>query len=88
MQVQFATCERNRALDYIKQVYPSYNITDTDDCAGPLLDFVGKDIIRIQDPMMYGNKIQVIPSKNYTDDQHASVISACKLLTEDKNGKR
>jgi len=65
MSIQFATCNRRSALDFIKRVYPSKEITDTPECAGDLLDLVEKDIVRIQDPMMYGNRIQVVAGKKY-----------------------
>jgi len=82
MNVQFATCERKRALGYIKKVYPSKTITDAPDSAGPLLDFVEKDIVRIQDPMMYGNRIEVVPGNNWEEDasMRANVVEACKIL--------
>ena len=49
MNIQFATCNRHSALEYIKRVYPDNVITDTDDCAKPLLDLVQEDYLRIQD---------------------------------------
>jgi hypothetical protein len=81
MYIEFSTCERNRALEFIQKVYPSKVITDTPDCAGPLLDFVEKDIVRIQDPFMYGNKISVSPNANNWDDKYKDeIIAACKLF--------
>ena len=68
MFIQFATCERKRALDYIQKVYPDKIITDTPGSAKELLDFVEKDIIRIQDPMMYGDIIQIVPGKKWIED--------------------
>jgi hypothetical protein len=84
MRIDFATCERNRALSYIQKVYPSKEITDTTESAGPLLDMVEEDLVRIQDPMMYGNQIQVIPGKKWTesDELRDKVITACKIFTE------
>ena len=84
MGVQFATCERRRALEFIQRVYPSKEITDTDDSAKQLLDFVEKDLVRIQDPMMYGNRIQVVPGKNWieSEDIRGDIISACKVFSE------
>ena len=67
MEVQFATCVRKTALEYLQKVLPSRDITDTDDSAGPLLDWVQKDVVRIQDPMMYGNRIGIVPSTNWQD---------------------
>jgi hypothetical protein len=80
MIINFATCERKRALEYIQRVYPSKTITDSADCAGPLLDFVEKDIVRIQDPTMYGDSIQVTPSKNWDEKFRDSIVAACKLF--------
>lgn len=80
MHIQFATCERNRALEYIQRVYPSQNITDTPDCAGPLLDFVEKDIVRIQDPTMYGKNIGVVPGNSWNDSYRDAVLKAATLF--------
>ena len=79
--IEFATCERNRALGFLKQVYPSKEITDTPDCAGPLLDLVERDIVRIQDPMMYGNRIEVSPNATNWDEKYREeVVAACRLF--------
>lgn len=81
MNIEFATCERNRALGYIQRVYPSKVITDTPDCAGPLLDLVEADVVRIQDPMMYGNRIEVSPNAtNWNETYREQVVAACKLF--------
>lgn len=81
MNIEFATCERLRALRFIQQVYPSKKITDSHDCAGPLLDLVEKDIVRIQDPSMYGNRIEVSPNAaNWKEEYREQVIAACKLF--------
>jgi hypothetical protein len=81
MNIEFATCERKRALEFIQKVYPSKMITDTPECAGPLLDLVERDIVRIQDPMMYGNRIAVSQNANNWDEKYRDdVIAACKLF--------
>jgi hypothetical protein len=80
MEIQFATCERWRALGFIKKVYPSRTIEDTPECAGPLLDLVEKDIVRIQDPMMYGTRIEVVPGKKWDDNMREEVIRCGKIL--------
>ena len=81
MGIEFATCERQRALGFIKAVYPSKSITDTPDSAGPLLDLVEQDIVRIQDPMMYGNRIEVSANAPNWDEKHRdSVVAACKIF--------
>lgn len=81
MNIEFATCERKTALGFIQKVYPSKEITDTPECAGPLLDLVERDIVRIQDPMMYGNKIAVSPNaQNWDEKYRDEVIAACQLF--------
>ena len=83
MNIQFATCSRHNALGFIKRVYPDRDITDTLDCAAPLLDFVEKDIVRIQDPMMHGSRIGIVPGKKWVEDADTrlAIISAAKLLS-------
>ena len=80
--INFATCERKRALNYIQQVYPLKAITDTPDSAGGLLDLVEQDLVRIQDPMMHGSKIAVIPGSKYKEDaeMRAKIVAACKIF--------
>ena len=81
MNIEFATCERDTALGFIQKVYPSKVITDTPDCAGPLLDLVEKDIVRIQDPMMYGGNIGVTPNASNWDEKYRdAVIAACSVF--------
>jgi len=81
MNIEFATCERRRALGFIQAVYPSKTITDTPESAGPLLDLVEKDIVRIQDPALYGGRIAVSPNaSNWKEEYRDQVIGACKLF--------
>lgn len=81
MNIEFATCERKRALGFIQKVYPSKTITDTPDCAGPLLDLVERDIVRVQDPMMYGSQIAVSPNAaNWDEKYRDEVVAACNLF--------
>jgi len=82
MNIEFATCERKRGLEYIQRVCPSKAITDTPESAGPLLDFVEQDLVRIQDPFMYGNRIAVVPGKKWTEDTETrdKVANACKMF--------
>ncbi len=80
MRIEFATCERKRALGYIQSVYPSRDIEDTPESAGPLLDFVEEDIVRIQDPMMYGSRIEVVPGKEWDHAHRDAVVAAASAL--------
>ena len=85
MAIHFATCERTSALGFLQRVYPGSAITDTPDCAKPLLDFVEADVVRIQDPMMHGNRIQVVPGTHWTEDARDGVVAAAMLI--DPQGK-
>ncbi len=82
MSFSFATCNRKSALGFIQKVYPSKKITDTKDSAGSLLDFVEKDIVRIQDPLMHGDNIEVIPGNKWVEDKvtREAVILACEVF--------
>lgn len=80
MSFHFATCERARALGFIQKVYPSKTITDTPESAGPLLDFVAQDIVRVQDPMMHSMSPQVIPGKNWNESYRDAVIAAAMIF--------
>jgi hypothetical protein len=77
MNVQFATCEPKRAAEYIRTVYPNTEIPDA--AMAPLLELVKKDAVRVQDPMMYGNRIGIMPSKYYAENKDA-VGAAVKVL--------
>lgn len=57
MSIQFATCDRRRALGFLKKLYPSCDIQDAPDSAGPVLDFVARDIIRIGDPDFHNGQV-------------------------------
>ena len=74
--IHFATCERHRALEFLKKLYPSQEITDTKDCAGDFLDLVAKDIVRVQDPMMHGLRCQVIPGNNWSESYTQEVLTS------------
>jgi len=78
MNIQFATCDRKRALQFLQQVYPSGNVEDTPESAGPLLELVEQDIVRVQDPAMYGNQIQVVPGKKWQEDMREEVMEVCQ----------
>jgi len=78
---EFATCERWRALEFIQRVYPGRDdIVDSPESAGPLLDFVEKDIVRIQDPMMHGDSPQVSPGRNWDEEHRDAVVAACEIF--------
>jgi hypothetical protein len=81
MAFQFATCERKRALEFIQRVY-DHDISDTPESAGPLLDLVAQDLVRVQDPMMHGTSPQVVPGTKWVEsaEMREKVVAACKLF--------
>ena len=82
MEFSFATCCRKSALGFIQRVYPSRTIEDTPESAGPLLDLVEQDLVRVQDPMMHGSSPQVIPGTKWieSEEARARVVAACELF--------
>lgn len=80
MNIYFATCNRQTALGYLKTVYPSVEVTDTPESAGPTLDLVAADIIRIEDPMMYGNRIQVLPGTHWDDSRRSEITATVSAM--------
>lgn len=70
----FATCERHRALEFLQKQEPELNLTDSPESAGPLLDLVQADLIRVQDPA-YHNPCQVVPGNNWDESRRSEVIA-------------
>ncbi|KQP02491.1 hypothetical protein [Pseudorhodoferax sp. Leaf265] len=80
MHFTFATCERNKALAFMQTAEPGAGLTDTPESAGPVLDLVERDVLRVQDPLMHGKQIAVIAGTKYTDDHDAEIQPAVKVL--------
>lgn len=80
MTFQFATCERSTALGFLKKLYPHADVSDTPECAGPVLDFVEKDYIRIPDPMMHGMTVSIFPTNKCPKDLIPSITSALQAM--------
>jgi len=78
MQIEFATCNRSDALQFLQDVYPTSHIVDTPESAGPLLDLVEKDLIRIRDPAMYGSRIGVIPGTKFREEMREQTAKTCE----------
>lgn len=82
--IHFATCVRVEALGFIQQRCP--HVTDTPESAGPLLDLVAADIVRIQDPFMHG-QAGVIPGDKFSDSAvtREEIRAMCmKIMTGEK----
>ena len=71
MSFAFATCERSRALVFLKQLYPSYTVTDTEDSVKDLLDIIAADELRVCDPDFHAGSIIQGPSFNETTTERA-----------------
>jgi starvation-inducible outer membrane lipoprotein len=74
MSFTFATCERKRALEFLKKLYPSSVVEDTETSVKDLLDIIEADEIRVCDPDFHGGKI--IQGKNWKDDTEARAYAA------------
>lgn len=76
MSFAFATCERNRALEFLKKLYPSSVVEDSDGSVKDLLDIIEADEIRVCDPDFHGG--QIIQSGNWNDTTHERATAALK----------
>ncbi len=74
MSFAFATCERLRALEFLKKLYPSDVVEDTDESVKDLLDIIEADEIRVCDSDCHGG--QIIQSYNWNDTTHARATAA------------
>ena len=66
MSFAFATCDRNRALEFLKKLYPSSTVEDTESSVKDLLDIIQADELRVCDPDFHGG--QIIEGRNYKED--------------------
>ena len=84
MNINFATCNRSDALRFLKAVYKSRVVEDSPDDAGPVLDLVEKDIVRIQDPMMHSinGTIQAIPGTYWDESKRPEVTEVFRRFHE------
>lgn len=82
MNIEFATCNRQTAFGYLVKVYPSKELKE--DMVSKLLDLAEKDIVRVQDPLMYGNKIAVVQGQKYKADDKCLVDGAISQMKENK----
>lgn len=74
----FATCDRQRALGFLRRLYPSTTVNDTPEDAGPVLDFVAKDIIRIADPDFHAGS--VVAGTHWGDADQSAALAALKTF--------
>ena len=74
MAFAFATCERRRALEFLKKLYPSSVVEDTASSVKDLLDTIEADEIRVCDPDFHGG--QIIQGTNWKEDTHTRATAA------------
>jgi hypothetical protein len=80
MYINFATTNRSTAHSYIQKVYDDLQITDTDDCAKPMLDLVEKNLLCVQDPAMYGSRIAIQPTQIWDEKYRVDFDNALMIL--------
>ena len=77
----FATCERRRALGFLRAIYSKHEVNDTGRVAA-LLDLVEADIMRIQDPMMH-KPAQVIAGSAWDEGRRCECVAICAAAHEE-----
>lgn len=71
--ISFATCDLNRAVEFIQKNYPSKEVTKE---KFPLLaHLIQKDILRVQDPDFH-KPCQIIAGNSYSSAHDAVIESA------------
>lgn len=76
MSFAFATCDRRSALEFLKKLYPSHVVEDSDESVKSLLDIVEADELRICDPDYHGG--QIIQGHKWRDDTQERATAALK----------
>ena len=95
MAFMFATCCTKMAEEFIQRVYPNAKVNPETPAMKAVLDLVGADIIRIQDPMMHGTAPQVVAGTHWDESRRDEIAAACKAMhdelmaqAESKDGER
>lgn len=76
MSFAFATCDRRNALGFLKKLYPSHRVEDTDDSVKALLDIIEADELRVLDPDYHSG--QIIEGTHFRDDTAERATAALK----------
>ena len=79
--MQFSTCCRRNALEFIRQGYPSRNVQDEGSVAA-MLDLIEADIVRVTDPSMHGTA-QIVPGTKWDEEQRESVVAVATKMHND-----
>ena len=85
MNIQFATCSRELALKYLSEA----NSKITKEKISKLLYLVKEDILRVQDPVIYGSRIGIIYGKKYSSkfdkEIQAAIIQLKEVINDTQN---
>lgn len=87
MSFHFATCDRRKALEFLQQLYPNSQVSDTEGSAAELLNWVEKDIVRVQDPSCH-NPASIIPATNWDEAHRAEVFLVARRFHSDAMASR
>ena len=74
-----ATSDRSMGLRFLRKARPSGTFEDAPDSAGPFLDLVAQDVIRIQDPDFHP-ACEVVPGMKWSEDRRAEVVAICTKM--------
>lgn len=81
MGFTFATCEVGRGIDFINQMYPSYQDFKKEDLPF-FCKLLEEDVLRVQDPNFH-QPCRVIAGNNYKADRDGQRVQ--KAISELKN---
>lgn len=84
MSFSFATCERHRALGFLKKLFPSYVVEDAG-ATKTVLDLVEKDLIRVLDPDFHAGGVQ---ASKCTDAEWSGYQPALQNMVDEIRNKR
>ena len=66
MQFMFATCERHRALQFLRALHPTVEMHDSPESCKDILDIIEADELRVADPAFHAG--QMVAGKNMKPD--------------------
>ena len=70
--MMFATCEVKGAIRFLKKAYPEKEIKEEQ--IPKLVDLIGKDILRIQDPDFH-IPAQIVSGRKYDKNEHLELVN-------------
>lgn len=79
----FATSDRSIALGFIRKAQKNDALEDAPDSAGPFLDLIAQDVIRVQDPNFHP-RCEIVPGMKWDESRRDEVLAICTSIF---NGK-